>query len=264
MFPLIALLGGALLIGRGEVHRFESLAAADIASRLGGSEKHVAVRAAIGPEALFGDVYRVTIKADRFETEGIPLFTEPKRSQAGILRNLDIDMTDFSLRGLHVQSLKAEIPDCRFDFALALRHSRIRLTRSGVGPAEVVLSAADIQDFTKTKLHELTSLNVRLDRDKILVEGHGEFLMVEADFSLVARLEPEDGTKLALRYARVLLDGKPASDAAKQVLLDLLNPVIDLDNDLQLHGAIQVAHLKVGDGRLVATGTATIPDDPNL
>ena len=122
------------------------------------------------------------------------------------------------------------------------------------------MTEKDLEEFVKLKYREIKEVTVRLDRDKVFVDGRGEFIVFDAAFSLVARLEPVEGTRLALSYARILIDGKPATDAARDVLLRTLNPVVDLDRDLLLHGAVQVQSLKVGDGRLKAQAQIRIPD----
>jgi hypothetical protein len=263
MNPLaLALLAGLYIFGAKEVRSFESSAAKDIASRLEGLDKQVSVRSVVGPEALFGDVYEVTISASKFSADGLPLFTEPERSQRGVLRTLKLDLTDFVLRDLHVQSLKATIPNCRFDLGLALGKRQMRLSRSGVGASEVQLSAEDLAEFIPIKFREVKRVSVRLEKDKVFVDGFGEFVLFDAEFSLVARLEALEGTKLVLSHARILIDGKPAEPAAAKVLLDTLNPVIDLDKDLLLYGAVSVERIQVGEGLLRAFGKTRIPVKP--
>jgi hypothetical protein len=260
----LALIAALWIGGRAEVHHFESIAAADIASRLAGPRKLVSVNADVGPEAIFGDVHSVTIHASRFETDGIPLFTEPERSKRGILRKLKLDMADFQIGGLHVQTLQADLTDSRFDIALALRHGQIRLSRSGEGPGAVVISAHDLAEFIKLKFHEISSITVSLEHDKIVVEGHGEFILFDADFWLVAKLEAVDGAKLVMSFAHVLIDGRPASAAAEKALLDTLNPIIDLNQDLGLHGAMRVDRIEASDGTLRALGPIHIPARPKV
>ncbi|HSI73508.1 MAG TPA: LmeA family phospholipid-binding protein [Fimbriimonas sp.] len=259
----LALLAGLFLVGGREVRAFENAAAREIASTLQGAEKRVEVRSVVGPEALFGDVHAVTIKASHFETEGLPLFTEPERSTRGVLRTLNLELTDFTLRGLHVQSLKASIPDCRFDLPLALRHRKIRLSRSGAGPGEVLVTEKDLEQFIPIKLREIKSVRVRLDRDKVFVDGYGEFVVFAANFSVIARLEPRNGNQLVLSHARIFIEGAPADAASAKVLMDTLNPVIDLDKDLLLYGAISVDRLKIGNGELRANGLTKIPAKPS-
>ena len=65
--------------------------------------------------------------------------------------------------------------------------------------------------------------------------------------------------QLALTDAEVSVDGAPASPEAASALLMALNPVVDLDKDLQLHGAIDVQKVELDRGELFATGLTRIP-----
>ncbi|MGV3616384.1 MAG: LmeA family phospholipid-binding protein [Fimbriimonas sp.] len=244
--------------------RFEGAAASDLAAKLQGPDKRVHVQAKVGPAGLFGDVHSVRIHASNFQTEGLPLFTEPDLSTRGRVGNLRIELTDFTLSGLGVRRLTAEIPDCRFDFSLALRRKRIRLSRSGTGVGEVEVSAEDLARFVLAKYPEVKRCQVRLERDKILIDGFGEFLFLATEFSLAARLEAQEGGRIVLAHSRLLLDGKPADEAATNALVGTLNPVVDLDRDLKLYGAIQVQRVVLREGLLRASGSIKIPDKPKL
>jgi len=260
---LIGLLGlGLLQAANAEVRRFERLAAADLYGKLAGEQRKVEVKTKVGPEALFGEVHQVTIRASQFTTQGLPLFTEPNRSRRGRVRNLRIELADFELSGLPIQDLKADIPDCRFDLPLATRRRQIRLSQSGVGLGEVTIAERGLETFILRKFSEIKRVKVRIDRDKVFVDGYGEFLIFATDFSVIARLEPQDGDKLVLAHARILLDGKVADDATRKVLLDTLNPVVDLNRDLSLYGAIRVEKLILRDGLLKGVGTTRIPELP--
>jgi len=259
---ILGLIGGLFHLGRFEVRAFEHSAAADIRSKLSGDQREVSVKADVGIEGIWGDVHAVAIHASRFQTEGLPLYTEPKRSHRGVVRDLTIRLSDFSLSGMHIESLDAEIPDCRFDLPLAMRHREIRLSRSGLGLGRVVVNEKDLENFILLKFHEIKQVSVKIDKDKIFVDGSGEFLFLKTTFSVIAKLDSPDGNQLFLTYARIFLDGHPADNAQKKVLLDTLNPVLDLDSDLKLNGAIRVESIELRNGLLSASGPTKIPDVP--
>jgi len=259
---LLGLFGGLFHLGGSQVRSFERAAAVDIASKLQGDTKQVTVRADVGPEGLFGDIHSVRIDAAHFSTDGLPLYTESKRSHRGIVRSLHIDLEDFTLRDLRITRLSADISDCRFDFPLAVNHRQMRLSRSGTGLGEVVIGEKDLERFILAKFQEIKRVTVKIDRDKVFVEGHGEFLVVSTDFSVVSKLEAEGGDKLTLTNARILFDGHPVDETSQKLLLETLNPVVDLNKDLSLYGAIYVTKITLRDGQLIATGPITIPELP--
>jgi len=259
---ILGLFGGLFHLAGSQVRTFEHSAAADISSKLQGADRRVSVRAEVGPEAIWGDLFSVDIEASRFSAPSLPLYTESKRSHRGLVRSLHLDLNDFSLRGLHIERLSADIPGCRFDFPLAMKRRQIRLSESGTGIGQVVVGERDLEQFILAKFPEVKRVTVKIDRDKIFVDGYGEFLVVATNFSVVARLEALGGDKLILARSRILFDGKEADETSQKVLLDTLNPVVDLNKDLALFGAISIEHVLLRDGKLVVTGPIRIPELP--
>lgn len=250
---------GVFTVAREEVRQFERDAATDIASKLGGPDKRVWVQAKVGPEAIFGDVYSVHLAASDFTTEGLPLYTEPKRSKKGRIGTLTIEMRDFELSHLRVRRFDCQLKDSRFDFSLAVRKRQMRLSRSGEGMGEVEVDQEALADFIRFKFPEVKQVKVTLDRGQIVVEGDGQFLFLTTHFWIAAKLEPVGGDKMALMFPRLLVDGKPADDASRDALLGILNPVVDLTRDLRLYGAIDVKSIEIRPGRLIARGPTRIP-----
>lgn len=255
----------AWLIGGTAVHHFESLAAKDIKSKLQGPDAVVTVHTV--PHGIFGhlagDLSKVTISASHFTTQGLPLFTEPDRSTQGKARKVDIDLQDFELGQLRIDSLTAFIPDCRFDFPLAKRKGQIRLSRSGTGTGQVVILAPDLEKFILAKFHEIKRVSVHLQDGRVQVEGFGDFLVIKSEFLVDAQLIAVNGAQLSLVDAHISLSGNPATEDASKALLQTLNPVVDLNADLHLYGAIVVDKIDLTDDKLTASGATTIPNLPS-
>lgn len=260
----IALAGGALFgLGDREVRVFERAAAQDIASRLQGEHKTVQVNVRTGGlESAWGDLPSATISARDFSLESLPLYTEPDRSQAGKLGKLNLDLREFSLRGLKIESLTATIPDCRYDFALAMRSRQIRLSRSGTGQGEVRIRQEDLANYIVKKFRDVKRCTVKAEYGVVWVEGYGEFLLAKTDFTVVATIAIEDGTKLVLTKPKIFFDWVRAEPAAADALLKTLNPIVDLKKDLGLADAIIVDRVDCRNGRLVASGKTKIPVQP--
>lgn len=266
MIPL--LLGGLVALAgalsASEVRKFERRAAAEIAGRLDGEGKEVRVRADI--DGLVGGglgrLHEVTIAARSFQVSELPLFAEPDRAKDGNIRTLRIRLSDFVLRGLGVEELTADISDSRFDFGLAKKEGKIRLSQSGVGPGYVRMNSAALEKFILHKFREIKSVSVRLEYDKVYVEGRGDFLLFSTDFYVSAKLIARNGVEVWLDDAWMLLDGKLPLDGSGKVLLDSLNPILDIDKDLRLFGAFQIRDLRSKNGLLELWGVATVPADP--
>lgn len=262
MIPFVLGLFGALFyLGHSEVRRFENLAARDIRSKIRGDHAKVSVRTELngiigGP---LGDLKKVTIRASNFEADGVPLFTQPELSKKGSIDDLRIELKDFTLAGLRIKELDSDIPDCRFDYTLAVTKRKIRLSASGVGRGEVLIGEREIEAYVLRKFSEIKRIHIQIADDRIRVEGYGEFLIFKADFVVDARLIAVDGTKLELAEASISLGDRTADDASKKVLLDTLNPVVDLNKDLKLYDAIRVDRITLRGGILRAEGATRIP-----
>ena len=265
MIPLILGLFGALFyLGNSEVRRFENLAARDIRANIRGDRAKVSVKTELngligGP---LGDLKKVTIRASNFETDGVPLFTQPELSKKGIIRSLRIELRDFKLGGLHIRELFSTIPECRFDYTRAITKRQIRLSHSGLGRGEVVIAEKDLEAYILRKFGEIKKVTVKIGNDRVRVTGYGEFIILNTNFEVDAKLVASGYTKLELADARISFDGKPADEISSKTLLSTMNPVVDLNKDLKLHDAILVDAIELRDGVIRAEGTTRIPNQP--
>lgn len=266
MNPLLpfALFGIGLGIGSAEIDKFERAAAAEISAKLTGENRIVNVDAV--PDGLavaWGALDRATITATDFSLTELPFFTEPERSQSGRIHLLQLRMTDFDLRGLHIDELSADIPDCRYDFGLAKSQQIFRLSRSGIGTGSVKILEQDLADYIVKKYAEIKSAKVKVYNDVVWVEGYGEFLIIKTDFAIIAKLKAVEGTQLELTNAKIYFDWVRADEASANLLLRILNPVVDLDKDLGLYDAISVDKIRLRDGFVLASGPTKIPTRPS-
>lgn len=264
MFLVALGLAGLLFgVGSSEVRKFENAAAKDISSRLQGDAKQVKVRTKLDPfQAIGGRLKSGTITASQFSTDGLPFFTQPDGSKRGRLDELKIQLSDFELTGLKVKRLESRIPDCRFDFGLAQKKGQIRLTKSGIGTGSVELEQEALKEFVLKRFPTISKLSVNLEKGQATFNGTGRFVAFQADFKLVGQLVSLDGNTIVLKDAKVFVGDQEGNAIVTKAILDLLNPVLDLDKDLKLHGAIRIQNLELGKGTLKATGVAMVPDQP--
>ncbi len=265
MNPLLpfVLLGLGFGYGDMEVAKFERLAAAEISSQLSGDDRTVTVKAVAGGLSLaWGELESAEIDARHFSLQQLPFFTEPWRSKAGKLGMLHLRLSDFNLRGLQINELRADIPDCRYDLGLARGKKQFRISKSGEGTGSVRVDEKALADYIVKKYAEVKSATVKVYNDVVWVEGYGEFLIVNTNFTVIAKLTPVDGTKLVLTDAKIYFDWVRAEPAAAKVLLDLLNPVVDLYSGLGLYDAISVTDVRLRDGYVLAIGRTRVPVKP--
>jgi hypothetical protein len=258
------LLGGIYVWGASEVRTFERRAALDISAKLTGDTRQVSVRTDLGDpiRAATGSLRGVTIRASHFATEGLPLFTEPERSTRGKVKVLKLILDDFTLGGLRIERLEADIPNCRFDLPLAQRRKQVRLSRSGIGSGVVRIAAGDLGAYILRKFREIKRVSVEIQNGTVIVDGYGEFLIFNTNFRVVANLVPANDTQILLNDAVISFDGKVADPGSQKILLDTLNPVVDLRTDLKLLDAIQLEWVKMESGYLLAGGATKVPIRP--
>jgi hypothetical protein len=263
MNPLLpfALLLGLGLYGDREVARFERLAAKEISSQLTGDQRVVKVDA-VAFASPSGHLASATIEASSFSLTQLPFFTEPWRSKVGRLDLLRLRLRDFEMRGLRIAELTADIPDCRYDFGLARREQVFRISKSGEGTGSVRVEEKDLANYIVDKYAEIKSATVRIYNDVLWVEGYGEFLIVNTNFAVIAKITPVDGTKLMLTDAKIYFDWVRADPPASKVILDLLNPVVDLRDGLGLYDALHVTDVRLRDGFVLASGRTRVPERP--
>ena len=262
-FIPLALLGLGLGYGDTEIAKFERLAAEEISSKLQGEHRSVTVDVeSSGLASAWGEVKSATITARDFSLKELPFFTEPWRSKAGKLGLLRMRMHNLNVRGLLIDELVADIPDCRYDFGLARSKKTFRVSQSGEGTGSVKVSEQALADYIVDKYAEIKSATVKVYNDIVWVEGYGEFLIVNTNFAVIARLVAVDGTKLELTDAKIYFDWQRADPAAAQVLLDVLNPVVDLRDGLGLYDALHVTDVRLRDGFVLASGRTRVPTRP--
>lgn len=260
------LLGGiAVLFGIGAsmVREFEGAAAREIAGKLEGDHKkvslHVTYPGLLSP--ALGEVGTATIRASQFRCEGLPLFTEPTRSRKGSIKHLQLDLSDFYLRDLRCSRFTADIPGCRFDFALAASQKKIRLSKSGLGTGTVELLVEDLAPYILKKYREIKAVEVSTDGKWVRVKGSGDFLVLKADFDVKAHLTTNGG-QLLLSDAIIRIDNKSTDADSEAALMNTLNPVIDFAKDLDLYDAVFARKVEIQGNKILVTGDVKIPDLP--
>lgn len=215
-----------------------------------------------GLGAIWGEFESASIEARDFEVEGLPLFVEPSRSKAGKLSTLRIRLSNFVLRGLECELLSADLGECRFDFGLARREGKVRLSKSGSGPGFVRLNERAIERFISQKYKVVSEVRVELRSGKALVEAKGDFLFFRSRFFVVASLVPRDGSQIWLDDAVIYADGIRVGEGAERALLQALNPVIDGNEDLSLYNSLDMKEVRIADGKVELHGIAKIAERP--
>jgi hypothetical protein len=261
MSPLLLFFLGGWAGSAVMVREFEVAAAIDVRASLNQTGV-VRVSTRAGLSGFWKEIGSAKITARDFAADGLPLFTEPERPKSGILHRLVLDLSNFRLSNLPIKRLTAQIPNCRFDANLAIAKKRIRLSQAGTGLGVVEIETYGLEQYVLANVSEIKRVAIAFENDRIQVAGYGEFLVVSTEFRIDAKLEVQSENKLVLSDARIWFDGRPADQLSSESLLRALNPVVDLDRDLNLFGAIKIQRLRFKPNALTAEGAATIPIRP--
>lgn len=253
-------IAGALGLGAATVRRFERAAERDVAARLQGENKKVRLRVSY-PGVLspaIGEISRASVEASHFSVRGLPFLREPWRSSRGRIDRLVVDLRDFELTGLGVAQMTASIPNVRYDLAHAARHGEIRISRAGVGTSTVALRPEAIAAWLMRRSPGLLDVTGRIEDGKLGVKGRLRFSNFEIPFDVLSRVTGE-GPRLLLDHPQIRLAGVLTEGKSVDELVRALNPVVDVDRDLALGGAVSIRRVDVRDGLIVASGAVTIP-----
>ena len=262
MTPLIP----ALLIGLGgtivsrEIETLEHAAETQLAARLAGQQKVVQVNARpAGFGVIWGEVSELDISAHSFEVDQIPFFAEPTYSQAGKIKKLTMNLREFNLAGLEVASLNATIPDCRYDFAAARDHKLFRLTRSGAGTGSVSVTQDALADYLVSRYKEIERATVKIEKDHAWVEGYVNLGFFKSEFAVVSKLAARNGSEIVFDNPKIYFDWIRTDEIGTRAITSFLDPIIDLNDDLGLFGAMDIQTLTLESGLLTASGTVSVP-----
>ena len=261
MWPLalLFLFGAGAARGEHELHNVERKAEASISRSLGGQGQIAVHITPNGPAGAWGDLEEFSVVGSHYKLDAMPLSIVKGARATGRIGNLRLRLSDFTLRSLRIAELDADIPACRFDFAKAKSQGSMDFARSGVGRGQVVINQGALADFILHKYKEIRACKVTVDRDVIIVEGRGDFVVATTDFTVISRIGCTEGTKLNLVGAHIFFGIQPADRFSSKALLKVLNPVVDLDKDLGLRDAVAVESITLRGGQVVASGRSRVP-----
>lgn len=255
----VAVVAILLTLGRGALREIEKTAAREIQQRIGGK---ISVRIELdGARGLTeGKIKQLTVRAQGFTLDGFPFTLEPERPKSGHIRRFVMYLQDARLRGLRAETAWAEIPDIYYDRQLALSRRIFRLSDTGVGPAEIVVTQDDLADYIRRKYAPyIREVRVNITPTQTLVEGVTVLLTSEVRFRAMGVLKPREGRYLDLAEAQIEIEGAELPPQAVELLRQWLNPIIDLERDLGIYDGLYVDSVVSEAGRMRAVGKAWIP-----
>ncbi len=259
------LLGTILIIfGGNQWHRVEREVANDIRAQMGDPQAKIRVRMTPdGPvNGSFGVLQRVQVFAKDLELESISFFTEPERNRDGLVKRLDIQLENVVLKNLRIESLTAQIDNCRFDRPLAVGHRKIRISESGTGWGQATITQEALTEFAAKRYPTLTKPEVKLEFGKVSVSGDVRLPGLVGRVRVLGTLASPNGSSLALTHPRIWINDKRLDSKYRPAVLALLGDFFDINKDLGLVGAVKIESIVVRDGKVTLSGPVRHPNRP--
>jgi hypothetical protein len=257
LLAFVLIVGGA----REFTRRLERAAERQILQQLGGSGQvrvHIEPRwGALGVWLARADT--ITVRASGFHAAEVPFFTEtPVPAWQGRAESVQIVLERFSLKGFPVRRLEATIPDVSLDSRAAAFRLKIRLFGAGWGEGRVVLDEEDLATFVKRRLPEVHSPQVRVTASEIYITGDLAALLTVWRFEAKGRVAVRDGRQVVIDNAQVRVEGEDLPPAVVQKVISALNPVLDVERDMNLGSMFVVERVEQEDGFVKLIGRATV------
>jgi hypothetical protein len=256
LLALVALLSiGSILL-----NEIEKSAAREIKQRIGGGE----VRVVIIPDGVRGltegRAQKVIVYASHFSVDGLPFVLEGQYPKTGTMIEFILDMQDVKMTGLRAERVYARIPNVKFDRRTALTKKVFRLSATGEGESEIVVTERSLAEYIEFKYKPfLKQVQVQITPDKTYVSGRALVVIGEFQFRAEGRLVVRDGIYLDLVDTKITFEGQEVPPESVRTLEQWLNPIIDAVKDLKVADGIRVHTLTTDWGKMTARGTAKVP-----
>ena len=223
------------------------------------------VDARVKERGLFGyyvnDLYSVDISGHGMTVSDLPFRVARRGGWKGSIKHLRLDLRDFTLNGLPVHRLTADIPDSTYDLGWAFYRSRLQLRSAGVGPASVAVGADGLVSYINQKYDStLSDVICVFGFEKITLSGIIRLFGVSTPFTAMGTLKPRESRFVDLTSPTVTLGGKRLKPQDARIILSTVNPLLDLEKDFGLRGFFLLDTISVGDRFLTLRGRMTIPE----
>jgi len=257
----LALFAIILTLGRGAIREIEKNAAREIRQRIGNGTFTVRIEPDGVDGLAHGRLKTLTVLACDFTLNGLPFTLEPERPPSGRIKQFVMEMTNANLRGLRAERAIAIIPEVYYDKSLALRKRIFRLSATGIGACEIVVSETDLAAYIVRKYAPyIREVAVQITPNQTTVQGVASLFVGEVRFKAIGTLAPRDGRYLDLAEVQIEIEGANLPPESANLLRQFLNPIIDIERDLGLYDGLAIDTVISEPGKMRARGMVWIPN----
>lgn len=223
---------------------------------------HLEPRGPLGLEV--SDLYSVDVYGNHVVSDRIPFTVSPKPGWKGSIRHLRLHLSDFTLAGLPIRELSADIPYATYDIGHAIYKGHLVLRGTGTGPAKVRIGEEGLRAFVYKKFGKtLSDVKIAFGNDQrvTLIARSTLLFQSSALLSVTGDLVVRDHRYLDLEHPLMLMNGKPLSALFVASLLKTINPVLDTYRDLNLNDFFTMDHVNITEDVIVISGEVKLPVD---
>lgn len=206
-----------------------------------------------------GQADTVFVSGHGFRGEGFPFTVQRGDGFRAYVRRLNIDFTDFTLRGIPVRRFTVDVPGTSIDAGRAFFDQRVVMRTAGEGMAEATVGPEALAAIFARKYPQYKNVRIALRTGFVDVSAEVSALGALLKLESSSRVGLEGGRYVVLIESTIKLNGKEALPQFVQTLHKSVNPVVDIDKDLGLGGTFYAKELEVGDGFLKVRGAARVP-----
>lgn len=222
------------------------------------------VRAAVAPRGMFGllvdDIWAVDVFGEGVVCDYLPFYREPKAGWKGHTRHLRLHLTNFTLAGLPIDSMEADVPFVKFDYAEALYHDRLVIRNADAGRMEVTIGEAGLTAFISNKFKQtLSDVNIVISNNQLTLSANLLLLGTGTKLDASGSIAPRDGRYLDLIQPEIRINGKPAQPTLLKGILSRINPILDAEKDLNVGGFFMMDRVRFQGQEVIVDGTVTLP-----
>ena len=123
----------------------------------------------------------------------------------------------------------------------------------------MTLDEEDLATFVKRRLPEVHSPQVRVTASEIYITGELAALLTTWRFEAKGRVAVRDGRQVVIDSAQVRVEGEDLPPAVVQKVASALNPVLDVERDMNLGSMFIVERVEQEEGFVKLIGRATVP-----
>jgi hypothetical protein len=207
----------------------------------------------------YGQADTVFVTGHGFNSEGFPFAVRRGDGFRAYVKRLNIDFTEFTLRGVPVRRFTADFPGTTIDAGRAFFDERIVMRAAKDGTAEAVVGPEGLASLFARKYPQYKNVKFTIRPGFVDVSADVPALGAPLRMESTSRVELDQGRYVLLGETTMRLNGKETTPQFVQNTLKAVNPAVDLDKDLGL-GAYFFGHEVIaGDGVLTVRGTAIVP-----